>query len=50
MAGMPPTVMEVATRALDWMHERGGHFIADREALHHLGARLGGSQGTNAVR
>lgn len=42
MAGMPPAVMRVAKEALGWMHERGGHFIADREALQHLGARLGG--------
>lgn len=42
MAGMPPAVMRVAEEALGWMHERGGHFIADREALQHLGARLRG--------
>ncbi|KAF8323437.1 hypothetical protein DL93DRAFT_2162590 [Clavulina sp. PMI_390] len=40
IAGMPPSVLDVASKALEWMHDRGGEFVADRDALHKLGAQL----------
>lgn len=37
LAGMPETVVDVASKALQWMDDRGGHFLADREGLRSLG-------------
>jgi DNA mismatch repair ATPase MutS len=41
LAGMPETVVDVASKALQWMHDKDSHFLADREGLKCLGASFG---------
>ncbi|KAF9513052.1 hypothetical protein BS47DRAFT_1372653 [Hydnum rufescens UP504] len=40
LAGMPPSVVQLASTALDWMNMRGGHWISNRDDLRALGQDL----------
>lgn len=41
LAGMPETAVDVASKALQWMRDKGGHFLNDRQGLRGLGASFG---------